>query len=121
MTFDTANLIMIGGNDPDMLLAFHRMLPLGGGVVVATDGKILAELALPLGGVTSDQPPHALDEEIVAIERALHDLGCPHEEPFLAVQILTFTAIPAQRIRKRGLWDVRRSHLVPLIIEEGEA
>jgi len=121
VTFDTANLIVIGGNDPDMLLAFHRMLALGGGMVVAADGKIRAELALPLGGVTSDQPLHALAAEIVAIERALRDLGCAHEKPFLAVQILTFTAIPALRIRERGLWDVRRSQLVPLILDEGEA
>ena len=121
VTFDTANLIVVGGNDPDMLLAFHRMLALGGGMVVAADGKIRAELALLLGGVTSDQPLHALAAEIVAIERALHDLGCAHEKPFLAVQILTFTAIPALRIRERGLWDVRRSHLVPLILDEGEA
>ncbi|HEX7549834.1 MAG TPA: adenine deaminase C-terminal domain-containing protein, partial [Candidatus Methylomirabilis sp.] len=92
-----------------------------GGMVVAADGKIRTELALPLGGVTSDQPLHALAAEIVAIERALHDLGCAHEKPFLAVQILTFTAIPALRIRERGLWDVRRSHLVPLILDEGEA
>jgi adenine deaminase len=40
------------------------------------------------------------------------------ENPFLAAQVLTFTAIPSLRIRERGLWDVRKGQPVPLIAEE---
>jgi adenine deaminase len=120
VSFDTTNLVVVGGNDADMLTALHRMLALGGGMVVAADGEIRAELPLPLGGVTSDEPLNALAACIVGIEKALHDLGCVREKPFLAVQILTFTAIPALRIRERGLWDVRQNRVVPLILGEEE-
>jgi adenine deaminase len=121
VTFDTTNLVAVGATDADMLAALRRMFALGGGMVVAADGIILAEIAFPLGGVASEEPLDALAAGIVGIERTLHDLGCVREKPFLAVQILTFTAIPALRIRERGLWDVRQNRVVPLILGDGEA
>jgi adenine deaminase len=121
VSFDTNNLVALGGSDADMLLALERTLALGGGVVVAADGAIRAEIPLPLGGITSEQPMTALGAEIIRIQKALHELGCTRENPLLSVQVLTFTAIPALRIRERGLWDVRSNRVVPLILDEGEA
>jgi adenine deaminase len=121
VTFDTSNLVAVGGNDADMLLALERMTALGGGMVVAADGRIRAEVPLPLGGVTSERPLAALAAEIDAFQRVLRELGCVTATPFLTLQILTFTAIPALRIRERGLWDVRQNRAVPVILDEGEA
>lgn len=118
-SFDTSNLVLLGGNDPDMLMAARRMLALGGGAVLAVDGVIRAEVPLPLGGVTSDQPVDILARQITGLQQALHQLGCVRENPFLAVQVVTFTAIPALRIRECGLWDVRQSRPVPLIVDGG--
>jgi adenine deaminase len=94
------------------------VLALGGGMVVAAEGEVRAEVALPLGGISSGEPLDTLAAGILGVERALHELGCVREKPFLAVQILTFTAIPALRIRECGLWDVRKNRVVPLILEE---
>jgi adenine deaminase len=121
ISFDTANLILLGGSDADILAAANRMLALGGGLVVACDGAIRAEVPFPLGGVISDQPMRVLARQIEEFQRALRDLGCRRENPFLSAQVVTFTAIPALRIRERGLWDVRRNRVVPLILDEGEA
>ena len=121
VSFDTNNLLALGGNDADMLLALERTLALGGGVVVTADGAIRAEIPLPLGGITSEQPMAALGAEIIRCQEALHDIGCARENPLLSVQVLTFTAIPALRIRERGLWDVRANRVVPLILDGGEA
>ena len=121
VSFDTNNLVALGGNDADMLVALERILALGGGVVVATGGAVRAEIPLPLGGITSEQPMTALGAEIIRLQKALHELGCARENPLLGVQVLTFTAIPALRIRERGLWDVRANRVVPLILDEGEA
>ena len=119
VSFDTANLILLGGNDADMLVAAERMLVMGGGVVVAEDGAIRAEVPLPLGGVMSDQPMDRLAGQIVACQRALAELGCIRENPLLSAQVVTFIAIPAIRIRERGLWDVRWNQAVSLIVDEG--
>ncbi len=120
ISFDTANLILLGGNDADILVAAERMLALRGGLVVASDGVIRAEVPFPLGGVISDQPMQVLARQIEEFQRALRDLGCTRENPFLSAQVVTFTAIPALRIRERGLWDVRRNQVVPLILDDRE-
>jgi adenine deaminase len=95
-----------------------RMLALGGGLVVAADGVVRAEIPLPVGGIISNEPIPILAEQIDRFQRALRELGCIRENPFLAAQVLTFTAIPSLRIRERGLWDVRKGQPVPLIAEE---
>jgi adenine deaminase len=120
VSFDTVNLVVVGANDADMLLAAERMLALGGGLVAAADGTVRAEVPLPLGGIISERTMPALREELVAFRQALHQLGCVRADPVLTVQILTFTAIPALRIRERGLLDVRENRVVPLILDEGE-
>lgn len=121
LSFDTVNLILLGASDADMLLAGNRMLALGGGLVVAANGRIAAELPLPLGGIISDQPMEVLAGQIVDVQRALSDLGCIRENPLLSALVVTFIAIPALRIRESGLWDVRRNQVVPLVVEAGEA
>ncbi len=121
VSFDTANLIAVGANDADLLCALERMLALGGGMVVVANGAVRAELPLPLGGIMSSAPLADAAAGIRACEAALQELGCTHDKPFLAVQVLSFTAIPSLRIRERGLWDVRRQQVVSLFVGEGEA
>ena len=121
VSFDTGNLVAVGANDTDMLAAMERMLTLGGGMVVVSNGTVRAEVPFPVGGITSERSMAVLGAEILAFQRALHELGCVRADPFLSMQVLTFTAIPALRIRERGLWDVRENQVVPLFLDEGEA
>jgi adenine deaminase len=121
VSFDTVNLVVVGCNDADMLVALERVLALGGGMVAAAGGLVRAEVPLPLGGITSERSMDVLASEIEVFQRVLHELGCARADPFLTMQILTFTAIPALRIRERGLWDVRENRVVPLILDEVEA
>ncbi len=49
-----SELALIGTDDADMALVGNRIAALGGGLVVAQDGEILAEVPMPLHGVVSD-------------------------------------------------------------------
>jgi adenine deaminase len=120
ISFDTANLILLGATDAEMVMAAERMLSLGGGLVVVAGGSVLAEIPLPEGGIISDRPMAVLARQLAEAQRALAELGCVRQNPFLSAQVLTFIAIPALRIRERGLWDVRRNQMVPLIVDEGD-
>ena len=120
LTFDPANLILLGSSDPDMLAAAERMHALGGGFVVVADGRVEAEVPMPEGGIFSNLPAPPLADAVRQAHRALHALGCRRQDPLLSAQVLTFTAIPALRIRERGLWDVRGNCVVPLVVEPGE-
>ena len=72
---------------------------------------------MPIGGIISEEPVAALAENLDRIKRMLKDLGSLLEDPLLTLQALTFTAIPALRLRERGLVQVKTGQIVPLLIE----
>jgi len=121
LSFDPTNLILLGTSDSDMLAAAERMRALGGGFVVVADGRVEAEVPMPEGGIFSNRSAGPLTEEVGLAHRALQALGCRRRDPLLSAQVLTFTAIPALRIRERGLWDVRANRVVSLVVESDEA
>ena len=52
---DSHNICVVGVSDEDMAHAANRMKDIGGGFVVVRDGKVLAELPLPIAGLMSDK------------------------------------------------------------------
>lgn len=112
--FDTLNLAAVGASDADLAAAFNRLADLAGGIVVVEGGRIMAELALPVGGIMTTDPVEASATRLGEVEEALRHLGCGMRQPLLALHVLTFTAIPALRLRERGLVDVKANRVVDL-------
>ena len=63
---DSHNISVIGANDADMAVAVNRVAEIEGGIVVVNDGKVMAEISLPIGGIMTDRP---LDEVVVALDK----------------------------------------------------
>jgi adenine deaminase len=98
----------IGAEGPaDMALAVARLAELGGGQVAALDGNVLAEVALPIGGLMSDLPAAEVAEAVAHLEQvAAGALGVGIEAPFMQLSFLGLSVLPALRITDRGLIDV---------------
>ena len=71
VSHDSHNLTVFGGNEEDMALAANTVRAMGGGLAVASHGKILARLALPLSGLVSDAPLRDVSENFHAIRSAM--------------------------------------------------
>ncbi|WP_144576458.1 adenine deaminase [Agrobacterium sp. DE0009] len=56
VSHDSHNLTVFGGNAEDMALAANAVIETGGGMAVASKGKVTAVLPLPLSGLVSDAP-----------------------------------------------------------------
>jgi adenine deaminase len=56
VSHDSHNLTVFGGNAEDMALAANAVITAGGGMAVASKGKVTARLPLPLSGLVSDAP-----------------------------------------------------------------
>ncbi|NTZ92594.1 adenine deaminase [Agrobacterium tumefaciens] len=56
VSHDSHNLTVYGGNAEDMALAANAVIATGGGMAVASGGKVTALLPLPLSGLVSDAP-----------------------------------------------------------------
>ncbi len=107
---------VIGCSNEEMATAFNRLLEIGGGIVVVNEGRVLAELPLPIGGIMADLGLREILARENRIVKALTSLGSKLDNPFFHYQTLAFTGLPFLRLTDKGLFDVRKRSLVPLEI-----
>jgi adenine deaminase len=109
---DHHNIAVVGANDEDMAVAANRLVELEGGFVVVEDGKILAEVALPIAGLMSTEPFEAVRDQLIILRDAAKSLGVVLEEPFLQLAFLALPVIPHLKITDHGLVDVDRFQIL---------
>ena len=111
---DHHNLMAIGTNDQDLLLACNRLEQIQGGFVIANKGQILAELQLEIAGLVSDRPLSELKEKLDILEEHASRLGNKITSPFMTLSFLGLEVIPELRVTDLGLVDVLKAQVVPL-------
>ncbi len=109
---DSHNITVVGANDEDMAAAVNRLKDIEGGFVVVRDGKVLAELPLPIAGLMSDKTFEEVHTALVILRKAAKSLGTTLQEPFLQVAFLPLPVIPHLKITDKGLVDVDAFKLI---------
>jgi adenine deaminase len=109
---DNHNLLLVGMDEEDMLLAARTLEEAGGGMVAVAGGEELALVRLPIAGLMSDRSVAEVAAEVRALDAAYRDLGATIEYPFMMVSFLSLGVIPALRLTNRGLVDGRAFSLV---------
>ncbi|MEM9392723.1 MAG: adenine deaminase [Pseudomonadota bacterium] len=109
---DHHNIACVGTDYADMARAANRLSEIEGGFVVARDGKVLAELPLPIAGLMSDAPFEQVRDDLIALRDAARSLGVTLAEPFLQLAFLALPVIPALKITDRGMVDVTRFEII---------
>ncbi len=109
---DHHNIACVGVNYADMAVAANRLSEIEGGFVVVQDGKVLAELALPVAGLMSLKPFEQVRDDLVDLRAAAASLGVTLEEPFLQLAFLALPVIPALKITDRGMVDVVKFEII---------
>jgi adenine deaminase len=113
---DAHNLVVVGADDASMTACAARLQEIGGGIIVARDGEVRGELALPVAGLLSDAPVEDVVAGLEALQDMLHEQGVADDAPFMTLSFLALSVIPALKITDRGLVDVERFELVPLAV-----
>lgn len=112
---DSHNLITIGTNDEDMMLAVKELERIGGGICIAADGKILGSLPLPVGGLMTNAPAAEVAAKQAELITMARELGVPEfYAPFLTMAFLSLPVIPALKLTDKGLIDVDAFKIIPL-------
>jgi adenine deaminase len=109
---DSHNLIVVGKKAEDMRAALASLIEVGGGFSVVKDGKVLARLALPLGGLMSMTDPEELKNTLIELKKASRSVGCDLSEPFLQLAFLSLPVIPSLKLTDRGLVDVDQFKII---------
>lgn len=115
---DAHNLMLMGTNDVDMLVAAEALVRSQGGVCAVRDGQVVELLPLPIGGIMSDRPMAWVADKLHALQRAAaEDLGIKAPHPFMTLAFLALSVIPELKITDRGYVDVTRFDLTPVLAD----
>ncbi len=117
---DSHNLIAIGDNDDDMLLAINEVARIGGGIAIASKGSILKALNLPIGGIMSDESMEKVNEKLAdMLNVAYEELGVNKDiDPFMTLSFLALPVIPELKVTDKGLFDVSKFDFIDLSIKK---
>ena len=113
---DAHNVIVAGTNDADILFAIQELERLQGGQIAVADGKVKAELPLPIAGLVTDQPLAKAMKLIDALNAAAQAFGSDLAAPFMALSFLALSPIPALKLTDQGLIDATRLKKTSLFV-----
>ncbi len=116
MSHDHHNIVVTGVSDTDMALAVNEVARLHGGLAVACDGRILASMELPIGGLMSEKSPDEVEKELDVLNKAAESLGCTVAAPFMALSFISLPTVPELGLTDKGLVDVIHHCLIPVIL-----
>lgn len=104
---DSHNLIVVGDNDDDMLLAIATVQKMQGGYCVIHQGQVAATLPLPVGGLMSDDTSETVVRKNKELIQKAHEMGVPKTvDPLFTLSFLPLPVIPQLRLTDEGLFDV---------------
>ena len=113
---DAHNVIVAGTNDADILCVIQELEKLRGGQVAVVDGKVKAELPLPIAGLVTDQPLAKAMKLIDDLNAAARAMGCDLAAPFMALSFLALSPIPALKLTDQGLIDATKLKKISLFV-----
>ncbi|MGE5256753.1 MAG: adenine deaminase [Hyphomicrobiales bacterium] len=113
---DSHNIIVAGVSDQDMRAAVEAVVAMGGGLVAAAGGRVVAQLRLPIAGLMSLEPVQAVSDAMDGLIRAAGDMGSSLKDPFMALSFLALPVIPELKLTDLGLVDVGRFKHVSLFV-----
>jgi adenine deaminase len=115
---DSHNLVLVGTNDQDILKAVEAIQSMSGGIVIVSDGSVLASLPLPIAGLMSELSVTQVYLQLENLHRAAKNLGCKIPNPFMILSFLSLAVIPELKITDKGLVDVTQFKFIPLFGED---
>ena len=114
---DHHNLVVVGADSGDMLVAARELERVGGGFTVARGGRILETLELPFLGLMSLERYEVVLEGLERVNEAARSLGCGMRAPFMQLEFVSLPTVPDLGITDRGLVDARRFEIVDPVVE----
>ena len=117
VSHDHHNIVVVGTNDRDMLLACRQIESMQGGFALACEGRVMASVALPLAGLMSMKPAEAVIAGMAALNRAAAEAGCRLDAPFMTLSFVSLPTVPELGLTDLGLVDVLSHQLIDEICE----
>lgn len=112
---DSHHMIVVGTSDADMALAANRLAEIGGGQVVVKDGAVIAQVELPIAGLMSNERAEIVADKAERLLEAFRSVGITLNNANMQLSLLALVVIPELRISDKGLVDVERFEVIPVV------
>ncbi len=114
---DHHNIIVAGTNDRDMAICVGSIEEMQGGFVIVSDGEVLGKLALPIGGLLSEEPVNSIISGLEEINQTYHKLGGTLPAPFMTISFIGLPTVPDLGLSDMGLIDVLDHKLISSFVD----
>jgi adenine deaminase len=114
---DHHNIVVAGADDESMMTAVHAAAATRGGITVAYNDTVMAQVPLPIAGLMSDEPIETVRRQMDQALAAARQLGSPLTDPLMTLSFLALPVIPALKLTDHGLVDVEQFKLVSLFAD----
>ena len=113
MAHDSHNLIVIGTNAADMVVAANELVRVQGGYTLVREGQVVGTVPLNICGLMSSAPTEDLIVSLDEIAALAHAQGVPDNiDPFISLSFMALPVIPRLKITDMGMFDVDRFEFV---------
>lgn len=113
---DHHNIIVAGTNDADMAACVEALEEMQGGFAISSNGEILGRLALPIGGLLSEEPVSEIIASLEHINQVYRKLGGTLPAPFMTISFIGLPTVPDLGLTDKGLVDVFSHKLISSFI-----
>lgn len=113
---DSHNIIGVGVTDRELARALNIINEMKGGIAVVNEEQE-DWLALPVGGIMTNENGHRVAEKYVELNRLVREMGSSLKAPFMTLSFMALLVIPELKIGDRGLFDVKAFTPVSLFEE----
>lgn len=114
ISHDSHNIVVIGDNDKDMLIAIDEIDKINGGIVIVRNGEVKYELKLEIAGLITDSPLKEVKKQLERmLDYSFKELKINKEiNPFMTLSFLSLPVIPDIKLTSKGLFDVNAFNFI---------
>jgi adenine deaminase len=109
---DSHNIIVIGTTDEYISRAVNLIMENSGGIS-AVHGDREDVLALPIGGIMSDDSGEVVAAGYERLSKISREMGSTLKAPFMLISFMALLVIPALKMSDKGLFDGEKFEFVP--------
>jgi adenine deaminase len=114
---DSHHLIVVGTDEGCMAAAANELARSGGGQVVVIDGRVAGQVELPIAGLMSTERAEVVARKAATVLDGFKLCGCELNNPNMQLSLLGLVVIPELRVSDRGLVDVTKFEIIPVLDE----
>lgn len=113
VSHDSHNIIATGDNDEDIVCAVNKLREIQGGYVIASEGKVVDFLPLPLAGLISMENAKTVQRKTRKMVEIARKMGVSDGiDPFTTLSFMALTVIPEIRLTEKGMFDVNQMKFI---------